>query len=240
MSEYALGFGSVAEMYERARPLYAEHAVDWIVQRLSCLRVLDLAAGTGKLSRRLAARGIDVVAVEPDPEMRAVFRRVLPDIEIHAGFAEAIPLPDASVDAITVGQAFHWFDVPHALAEMHRIVRPGGGIALLWNTWAEEDPLLAAIDAELDALRPPQTGRRWRDRFDSALFGPLEERSFCRSQTTDAAALAAWASTTSGFVNAPADARATVLDRIGQLAGDGPVEVSIGTEVVVADRRDRY
>src|SRR6266852_2460351 len=122
---YRCSFDSVADRYERARPPYADEALAWIAERLPFERVLDLAAGTGKLTRQLVARGADVVAVEPGDAMRAVLERIVPEAHALAGSAEAIPLPDASVDAITVGQAFHWFRVPEALVEMHRVLRPG-------------------------------------------------------------------------------------------------------------------
>ncbi len=106
--------------------------------------MLDLAAGTGKLTRQLVALGANVIAVEPDAGMRATFARVVPGVEMLAGSAEAIPLADASVDAVFVGQAFHWFRAEAALAEMHRVLRPGGGFGLLWNTWHDDDPVLRA------------------------------------------------------------------------------------------------
>ena len=124
--EFRLSFETVADAYERARPGYAPAAVEWIAERLPFGRVLDLAAGTGKLTRQLVARGADVVAVEPGEEMRAVLARVVPGVEVLAGSAEAIPLPDESVDTVTVAQAFHWFRAEEALAEIHRVLRPGG------------------------------------------------------------------------------------------------------------------
>jgi ubiquinone/menaquinone biosynthesis C-methylase UbiE len=104
---YARSFGSAADLYESGRPPYADEAVDWIAGRLPLRDVLDLAAGTGKLTRQLVERGARVVAVEPDPDMRATFARVLPDVEIRDGRAEAIPLANDAVDVVTVGQAFH-------------------------------------------------------------------------------------------------------------------------------------
>jgi ubiquinone/menaquinone biosynthesis C-methylase UbiE len=150
---FRCSFDSVADVYERARPQYAPDALAWIAGELPLRRVLDLAAGTGKLTRQLAALGADVVAVEPGEDMRRVFAEALPGIELHAGSAEAIPLPDGSVDAVTVGQAFHWFRTADALAEIHRVLRPGGGFALLWNADDREDALMAALDAEVAVER---------------------------------------------------------------------------------------
>ena len=126
----AAGFGRSAEAYERGRPGYPDAAVDRLVAALPGRRVVDLAAGTGKLTRALVARGCDVVAVEPVAEMRAL---IAPPARAVEGVAEATGLPDASADAVTVAQAFHWFDGPRALAEIHRVLRPGGVLALIWN-----------------------------------------------------------------------------------------------------------
>jgi len=169
--------------------------------------------------------------------MRAVFERVLPDVKVLAGSAEAIPLPDGAVDAVAVGQAFHWFRTAEALAEIHRVLRPGGGLALLWNVWDEHDPILHAIGALTSRLRPKESrGIEWRDHYDRSLFGPLDERTFrqTRRMTTDA--LVAWVASTSWIVRASADDRASVEAEVRALAGEGPVDVSIGTDVAAADR----
>jgi SAM-dependent methyltransferase len=236
VSEYGLTFGSVADDYERARPSYADDALAWLAGRLPVARVLDLAAGTGKLTRQLVALGASVVAVEPDDAMRATFERVVPGVEVLAGSAEAIPLADASVDAIFVGQAFHWFRSEAALAEMHRVVRPGGGFGLLWNTWHDDDPVLGRIDVLLDEIRPVEAARRRRGRFETDLFGPREQRSFRQARTLTTDAIVAWVASTSAVFNAPEPERAALLGQVRELAGPGPVEVSIGTDVVVADR----
>lgn len=145
------GFGAAAqaERYDRARPSYPSAALAVLAQGLGIgpgRRVLDLAAGTGKLTAQLAGLGAEVVAVEPLEAMRAVLAKRLPAVEVRDGAAEAIPLPDASVDAVTVGQAFHWFDVPRALGEVARVLRPGGGLAMLWNDEDERVPWVAAMN----------------------------------------------------------------------------------------------
>ena len=139
----ARSFESVAQEYERHRPDYPAEAVAWAAERFdlrSGARVLDVGAGTGKLTRGLVAAGFDVVAVEPGGAMLDELRLAVPAAEAHEAPAEAIPLPDASVDAAFAGQAFHWFDRERALPELQRVVRPGGGLALLWNWWDERDP----------------------------------------------------------------------------------------------------
>jgi SAM-dependent methyltransferase len=141
-------FETVAAAYERYRPDYPEAALRWAAEQLGLkdgARVLDVGAGTGKLSRGLVALGFEVVAVEPGGPMLEQLRQAVPGAEALEAPAEAIPLPDASVDGAFAAQAFHWFDRERALPELHRIVRPGGGLALLWNWWDERDPLQAEL-----------------------------------------------------------------------------------------------
>jgi len=164
----ASGFDSGAEAYERGRPSYPDEAIAHLVDVLHLgpgRRVLDLAAGTGKMTRLLAPSGVDLVAVEPVPGMRAAFHDAVPGVEILDGAAEAIPLPDASVDAVVVAQAFHWFDGEKALAEIDRVLRPGGGVALVWNRRDESVPWVAEMSRIIhwnqgtipgyDGVKPP-------------------------------------------------------------------------------------
>jgi SAM-dependent methyltransferase len=137
-------FETVADEYERHRPDYPEEALRWAAERLGLAagaRVLDIGAGTGKLTRGLVTLGFQVVAVEPGSPMLEQLRTAVPEAEALVGPAESIPLPDVSVDGAFAGQAFHWFDRERALPELHRVLRPGGGLALLWNWWDERDPL---------------------------------------------------------------------------------------------------
>ncbi|HEV7134285.1 MAG TPA: class I SAM-dependent methyltransferase [Gaiellaceae bacterium] len=235
-----LSFDAVADVYERSRPGYADDAVDWIATRLPFARVLDLAAGTGKLTRQLAARGADVVAVEPGEAMRAVLERVVPGVRSLAGSAEEIPLPDADVDAITVGQAFHWFRTREALAEMHRVLRPGGGFALLWNEWDDEDPLLHALNGLVESLRPPGMNDRLATQREelaaSPLFGPLEERSFVHSQLLDADTVVARVASVSAVAVLSQGEQADVTEQVRAAIGDAAVDFRLITSVVVGDR----
>ena len=120
----AESFAKVADSYERTRPGYPRGAITWMLG--SAVRVLDLGAGTGKLTRELVALGYETTAVEPLPEMLAELRVAVPTVEASVGRAEAIPLPDKSMDAVVVAQAFHWFDATIALAEIARVLQPGG------------------------------------------------------------------------------------------------------------------
>jgi len=240
---YRLSFDRVAETYERSRPGYAPDALAWLAERVGIgpgRRVLDLAAGTGKLTRQLLALGAEVAAVEPGDEMRAVLERVVPQAEALAGSAEAVPLPDESVDAVTVGQAFHWFRAEEALAEIHRVLRPGGALGLLWNEWDHDDPLQRAVDELVSALRPRQKEEgppAWAVAIEaSPLFGPLEERDFRHTRTLDAERLVDWVSSTSPVASAHPAVQERVENQVRALAGHGVLELTIVTRVFVTDR----
>lgn len=178
----ARGFTAGARAYEAARPGYPDEAIAVLCRELRIgrrSRVCDVAAGTGKLTRRLVELGAEVVAVEPLAAMRAELRLVLPEVEVLDGTAEQLPLGDRSVDVVTVAQAFHWFDAPLALAEIARVLRRRGGLALLWNERDERTPWVAEMSRII----------RWHERTVSRYqhvdwaavvaatgrFGPLEE-----------------------------------------------------------------
>jgi SAM-dependent methyltransferase len=131
--ELSLSFGSAASAYERGRPSYPPEAIDWLLPP-GAQTVLDLGAGTGKLTARLVERGLDVVAVDPIAEMLEVLSGSLPDTPALLGTAEEIPLADNSVDAVLVAQAWHWVDPKRAVPEAARVLRPGGRLGLVWNT----------------------------------------------------------------------------------------------------------
>ena len=179
----ASSFAGVADAYERSRPGYPVDAVRWLVGGEPG-DVLDLGAGTGKLTRSLVALGHRVTAVEPLPEMLEQLRAALPGIEVALGSAEVIPLPDASVDVVTCAQAFHWFDHDRALVEIARVLRPGGRLALVWNTRDEREPWV-------DELSDAMVGRTGVDHgvaapiASSGLFGPVEEAEFDHVQELD-------------------------------------------------------
>jgi ubiquinone/menaquinone biosynthesis C-methylase UbiE len=208
----AAGFGRVADAYERGRPGYPQAAVDHLSARLGIragATVLDLAAGTGKLTRMLVATGARVIAVEPVAAMREMLERAVAGVEVRDGTAEAIPAADGRLDAVTVAQAFHWFDAPAAVAEIHRVLRPGGGLALIWNMFDTSVDWVAALQALVHAYRrgEPQYGRSgWREAIErSGLFGPLEEAVFGLVQELDTAGLLARIGSTS-YIATLADA----------------------------------
>jgi SAM-dependent methyltransferase len=200
--------------------------------------VLDLAAGTGKLTRLLVESGATVIAVEPVAEMRA---RLPDSVRALDGTAEAIPQEDSSVDLVTVAQAFHWFDGDAALAEIHRVLHPGGRLALVWNRRIDDDPVNRAIAAIVDPHRagtPTHRGDRWRAAFDrTTLFGPLEEHTFPNVQRLDADGVEARVTSISFIASLPESERAPIVAAARELAAAGPVTVPYRTEVHVAERR---
>jgi ubiquinone/menaquinone biosynthesis C-methylase UbiE len=240
----AKGFSSAADVYERARPGYGP-AVPWLCKRLG-LRpgrsVLDLAAGTGKLTRDLAPSGAEVIAVEPLDEMRALLERVVPGVRALGGTAEAIPLPDESVDAIVCAQAFHWFDPGPALAEIHRVLRPGGAVALVYNSRDLDDPVQKTIDKMLDPYRGA-VARQWTHAHDDVLentplFGPLESHSWRSEQPVGREELLEVVASRSYVASLDEDARNELLGRIREaFAGEPePIVLRYDLDVLVADR----
>ncbi|HET7311993.1 MAG TPA: class I SAM-dependent methyltransferase [Mycobacteriales bacterium] len=228
-------FGSAADAYAAGRPSYPEAALDWVLPT-AARRVLDLAAGTGKLSELLLARGLDVVAVEPSDEMR---RHVPSAADALSGTAEAIPLDDASVDCVVVGQAFHWFDGPAAMTEIARVLRPGGTVGLLWLLADDADPLTAQVcdvvaDDEMRAsiIDPDQAPPY----ADIAGLGPAERRLFPHSEPYDADRLTAWVLSLSRVILLPEDERAALLDRVHAATPQGAFELRHVCEVWRAER----
>lgn len=178
----AQGFPGAAASYEVGRPTYPPKAGARLARELRLgpgSAVLDLAAGTGKLTALLVGTGADVVAVEPVAQMRAVLGAALPGVRALPGTAETIPLEPGAVDAVTVGQAFHWFRGDEALPEIHRVLRPGGGLALLWNVRDTSVPWVERLSDLMEPHRgdaPTYRSGAWREAFDRAtLFAPLKK-----------------------------------------------------------------
>jgi ubiquinone/menaquinone biosynthesis C-methylase UbiE len=215
-------FGSVAESYERRRPGYPAALISWLADRLGLgpgVTVVDLGAGTGKLTRALVPTGAHVIAVEPLPEMLAQLEAAVPGAESLLGSAEEIPLPDGSADAVTAASAFHWFDHERALPEIHRVLRPGGALATMGNGRDLSDPLQRAIQEIIGRYLPTADEIvAWIPVVDaSPLFGPPERFSTTFEQEFDPQGLAERIGTISYIARLPEDERAEVLARVREL-----------------------
>jgi SAM-dependent methyltransferase len=223
----AEGFAAGAGAYERARPTYPAAAVDRIFDRLPPhARVLDLGAGTGKLTTLLAVRAGEVFAVEPIEQMRVRLAHSLPSVRVVAGTAEAIPLADGSFDAVLCAQAFHWFDAGPALAEIHRVLRRGGLLGLIWNARDRDvawvDRMSVIVDSYGDAIRRHESGE-WRAAFEVPNgFSPLEHDEFPNVQEVTGDQVLERVASTSFIAMLPEDERATILDQVRDVLTDDP------------------
>jgi len=221
-------FGAAAAAYAEHRPDYAEAAVRWALDTVGDrrpVRVVDVGAGTGKLTATLVRLGADVTAVEPDPQMLAELRRAMPEVRSVPGSAEEIPLPDASVDAVLAGQAMHWFDMDRAMPEIARVLTPGGVLAGLWNV--DDDRVGWVFDlAEMSKRKASVTLLRWRDgagrsrqqrllEAGSGLFHAAEEGEFGHGQARTADSLLATIATHSHLLVMDEAERAGLLAQVG-------------------------
>jgi SAM-dependent methyltransferase len=236
-------FGAVAGAYAEHRPDYPADAVRWCVapvgRDIGALRVLDLGAGTGKLTALLVTLGAQVTAVEPDAAMLAELRRGLPTVRALPGSAEAIPLPGGSVDAVLCGQAMHWFDMSRALPEIARVLVPGGTLSGLWNSDDDRVEWVAGLQGAAQGAASPSLSRRrseavsfGADRFGPAqsgpaqsgptLFGPADRAEFANSQLLTADTLVALIGTHSHVLIMEPERRARLLASIRTYLGSRP------------------
>ncbi|MBI2710952.1 MAG: class I SAM-dependent methyltransferase [Actinobacteria bacterium] len=225
------GFDWAAEEYERARPGYPRGALEHIVRELRLTprsRVLDVAAGTGKLTRLLLDTGAHVVAVEPVAGMRRKLGIVCPDADVRDGRAEALPLPDESVDAVTAAQAFHWFDATAALAEFARVLRPGGGLALPYNARDRQVAWVRSFDEILDRFQRELAWSR-PDLPDlvplmagAGAFTELQGATFPNSVPCTPDLLVALAASTSTVASLDDERRSACLEEVRALARSHP------------------
>ncbi|MFC9704067.1 class I SAM-dependent methyltransferase [Streptomyces sp. NPDC056943] len=234
---HSSSFGAAAAEYAAHRPDYAQAAVRWALESAPGPRVLDLGAGTGKLTATLAALGADVIAVEPDPAMLAELRSGLPAVRALPGSAEAIPLPDASVDAVLAGNAMHWFDMAVAGPEISRVLAPGGILAGLWNVMDDHVEWVAGLArvAGSAAIGPRDTPASWRavtadmhlpkagaKARVAARFGSPEQAEFPHGQRRTADSLVATLATRAGMLVMPEQEREAALGRIGAFLSSRP------------------
>ena len=237
----ARGFDSTADAYERGRPDYPQEAVDALAAALGIgpgTTVVDLGAGTGKLTRLLVPTGARVVAVEPLVRMRDVLARESTGVQVLDGTAHAMPLTDGSVDAVVAAQAFHWFADDGALAEIHRVLRSGGGLGLVWNVRDVSVPWVARLTEILEPFATDDVPRHRRDDWQRAFetterFTPLEERHFPHAQVVDAESIRDRVGSISFVAVLPGPEREAVLDEVAALVASQapPVTIPYDTRV---------
>ena len=238
----ARGFEAAVEHYDRGRPTYPEDAVSYLVRELGIgpgRDVLELGAGTGKLTELITGTGAHVTAVEPVSAMREALTKRCPGTTTLDGTAEEIPVADASADAVVAAQSFHWFDGERALPEIHRVLRPTGRLGLVWNIrdeasdWAER---LTAIFDRLAGDGPRYRDMLWRAPFErTELFGPLHHQVAYHVHEVTRAAFMDRVLSVSYVASAPEAERARVRAEVTQLLQTDP-ELR-GREVIVMPYR---
>jgi len=218
--EMSLSFGAAASAYQSGRPDYPREAVDWMLQPVRehgrALRVADVGAGTGKLTRTIVEAGAEVVAIDPDADMLASLRENVHGVPTFVGTAERMPLPEASVDAVLLGQAWHWVDVAAASTEVGRVLRAGGVLGLVWNIRDESDPWVARLTAAMHGSHAevllagdgPRVG---------APFPGLDERRWTWTRTLTRPALLDMVASRSYIITATDAERDGILANVGAL-----------------------
>jgi ubiquinone/menaquinone biosynthesis C-methylase UbiE len=230
---HASSFGAAAAAYAEHRPDYAQAAVRWALELAPGPRVLDLGAGTGKLTATLVALGAEIIAVEPDSAMLTELRRALPAVRALTGSAEAIPLPDASVDAVLAGNALHWFEMNVAGPEIARVLAPGGILAGLWNVMDNRVDWVAGLErvSGSAAIGARDTLSSWRAATADmhlpntglvAQFGSPEQAEFPHGQRRTADSLVATIATRAGMLVMPEQEQEATLGRIRAFLASRP------------------
>jgi ubiquinone/menaquinone biosynthesis C-methylase UbiE len=215
----AASFDQAAEVYERARPEYPVDAVDWLLPPDAKV-VLDLGAGTGKLTRALAARGLEVAAVDPSPNMLAQLSAAIPGATVSVGTAEDIPLADASVDAIVVGQAWHWVDQQRAIPQVARVLRPGGTLGLIWNMRDERTPWVARLTEVMHPAEGEVFARTGT--IERGPFSEIESANFEWSAEVSRDDLVNLLRSRSYFITADEAEQASILQGVHDLLDNDP------------------
>jgi len=217
--EMATSFGAEAENYEAGRPEYRFDAVVWMLEPMSegSRRIADVGAGTGKLTRVLAhAPDAEVVAIDPDPAMLAILRATVPGVPTFRGSAESLPLPDASLDAVVLGQAWHWVDPVAASTEIGRVLRPGGVLGLVWNIRDEREGWVRRL-TEIMHGSNAEIMLAGGGPVVAAPFGPLEEESWEWVRPISRAQLHSMAASRSYIITASDDEKARIRREMDEL-----------------------
>jgi SAM-dependent methyltransferase len=243
----ARGYQSAVEHYERGRPSYPDDAVTFLVNELAIgpgSSVVELGAGTGKLTDLLVFTGAQITAVEPVPAMREALARNCPTARVLDGTAEAIPVADATADAVVAAQAFHWFDGERALPEIHRVLREGTRLGLIWNIRDEASDWAERLTSIFDRLAGPDAPRyrdgRWRRAFESTdLFGPLHHWVAYHVHQVSRQAFIDRVMSVSYVASAPPAERERVLAEVTDLLDTAP-ELSGKDDLVMPYRTDVY
>ncbi|MBB5870744.1 SAM-dependent methyltransferase [Allocatelliglobosispora scoriae] len=224
--EHRLAFGAAASLYDRARPTYPAEALTWTFAPLGAgpLRVVDLGAGTGLLTRVLLAAGHEVIPVEPDAGMRAALAAATPGVTALAGSAEEIPLPDGSVDAVVAGTAYHWFVPERAHPEVARVLRPGGVFAPIWNDRDTTEDWTMKLAAIMRSYRGSFERRHELDRTMTFgdLFGPVVKAEFRHAVPQTPQGLADLIASRSYYLVADEARRQEMLDDVAALCATHP------------------
>lgn len=217
----ALSFGSAADLYDRIRPTYPPEALRWALAGAGP-RIVDLGAGTGIMTRVLVGLGYDVTAVEPDSLMRTRLTAASPGVTALAGAAETIPLPDESVDGVVAAQAYHWFDPNRARAEIGRVIRPGGTIAVIWNDRDESVPWVAEYSRIIEGTVGPSARRADRGIDFGPLFSAAEHATFAHHTQQTPDGLLDLMHSRSYYLTASPSLRAELDDQIRTLIATHP------------------
>ncbi len=233
--EMSTSFGTAAGAYESGRPDYPREAVDWMLAPVRrdarALRVADVGAGTGKLTRTIVETGAEVVAVDPDAGMLAALREHVHGVPTFVGTAERLPLPDASVDAVLLGQAWHWVDPVAASAEAARVLRSGGVLGLVWNIRDESVPWIARLTAAMHGSHAEEMISSDGVRVAEPFTG-IEEMSRRWTRTVDRSAFLDMVSSRSFVITASEDDRARILAQAGELFDANRRRDDAGADVV--------
>ncbi len=242
----AVGFERAGNEYHKGRPEYPADSVGFLIEKLNLSlqsQIVEVGAGTGKFTKLLVDRGLNVIATEPVPGMRTKFHELLPSVQILDGTAERIPLAPNSMDTLIAAQAFHWFDGPSAIAEFARVLKPGGTLCLIWNARDESIDWVAKLTEIIDpheAGAPRYKSGLWKRSFkETSNFRPLEHKAFYHSQVGDQEMLVNRVTSISFISALPEEKRNEVVASARALANEHP-DLRVKMKIEIPYRTDVY